>query len=222
MDHGYRTIAHVPPPRLEALRRYQDGAKRWLDVAGAVLLAPVAVPVVGLLWLAVRLDGGPGFFGQDRVGRDGRVFRCWKLRSMVPDAEARLQAHLARDAAAAREWAATYKLRDDPRVTRLGRMLRQTSLDELPQLWNVLKGEMSLVGPRPVPRAELAEYAGYEWAYLSCRPGLTGLWQTGGRNDVSYRQRVRMDVRYLLLAGLRADIAILLRTPLAMMRRTGV
>lgn len=221
MQHVFLEAAHIPSRRRAALIRYRDGPKRWLDIAGVMVLCPLVAPVVALLWVAVRSTGGPGFFGQERVGLDGAPFRCWKLRTMVPDAEARLAVHLATDPAAAREWAETHKLRDDPRVTRLGRVLRRTSLDELPQFWNVLRGEMSLVGPRPVPRAELAAYRGQEWAYLICRPGLTGLWQVGGRNAVSYAERVRLDLRYLLVAGLRTDLAVLCRTPLAMLRGTG-
>jgi exopolysaccharide production protein ExoY len=222
MQQAYPAIDGARPPRRRALERYRDGAKRRLDIVLVLVLAPLVLPVVAVLWLAVRAGGGPGFFGHERVGLDGRRFRCWKLRTMVPDAEARLRAHLRRDRAAAREWAETYKLRHDPRVTRLGRVLRKTSLDELPQLWNVLRGEMSLVGPRPVPEAELIEYAGYEWAYLSCRPGLTGLWQISGRNAVSYGQRVRFDVEYLLRAGLAEDLRILALTPREVLRRSGV
>lgn len=204
-----------------ALRNYQDGAKRWLDIAGVLVLAPFALPLVGVLWLLVRLDGGPGFFGHWRVGRDGHAFRCWKLRSMVPDADTRLEAMLARDPALRAEWQAGFKLARDPRITPLGRLLRRTSLDELPQLWNVLRGEMSLVGPRPVTRAELAAYGGYAWAYLECRPGITGLWQVSGRNDTSYEERVLLDLGYTARAGLRTDLAILARTPLAVLGCTG-
>ena len=222
MEHVFLSVDRVEPGRRRAFLRYRDGAKRRLDRAGVLALLPIAAPLVALLWCAVRLTGGPGFFAQERVGLDGRPFRCWKLRSMVVDAEARLRTHLAADPDAAREWAQDYKLRRDPRVTRLGRFLRSTSLDELPQLWNVWNGEMSLVGPRPVPRDELVEYAGFEWAYLMCRPGLTGVWQTGGRNRVSYGDRVRMDVGYLLAAGPWTDLAVILRTPLAVLKRTGI
>lgn len=205
-----------------AFQRYAQGGKRVLDIAGVVALAPLALPVVGALWVAVRLDGGPGFFGHDRVGQGATQFRCWKLRTMCVDAPERLRDHLKSDRAAAREWAQNYKLRDDPRVTRLGRFLRKTSLDELPQLWNVLRGEMSLVGPRPVPQAELEEYRGFEWAYLMCRPGITGVWQVSGRNEVSYAERVRMDVSYVLNARLATDLGVLWKTVGAVLRRTGL
>jgi len=202
--------------------RYRDGAKRVLDLFGVLALAPIALPLVGGLWLLARRDGGPGFFGHDRVGRGGQVFRCWKIRTMGPDAPARLAAYLADNPAAMREWHTQYKLRDDPRVTPLGRVLRKTSLDELPQLWNVLRGEMSLVGPRPVPRAELLAYQGFARAYLLFRPGITGLWQVSGRNDVAYADRVRMDADYARRACLRVDLAILWRTIGVVLRRTGL
>ena len=208
--------------RQMAFQRYQSRAKRGLDLLGCLLLAPLAGGLVGVLWLLVRLDGGPGFFGHERIGRNGVPFLCWKLRTMCRDAEARLEDHLARNPAAAAEWAESYKLQEDPRVTRLGRILRKTSLDELPQLWNVLKGEMSLVGPRPVPAVELVEYGGYEWAYLLARPGITGLWQVSGRNEVSYSTRVGMDLTYVLQAGVRMDLSILWRTIGEVLRRSGV
>jgi undecaprenyl-phosphate galactose phosphotransferase len=202
--------------------RYRDGAKRIMDVGLSLALVPMVAPVVGALALLVRLDGGPAFFGHERVGRDGRGFRCWKIRTMVPDAQQRLRRHLAQNPAAMREWQQNYKLADDPRVTRLGRFLRKTSLDELPQLWNVLRGDMSLVGPRPVPREELEAYAGSERAYFLYRPGVTGLWQVSGRNAVAYEDRVRMDMDYSMRACARLDLLILLRTGLVVLRRTGL
>ena len=208
--------------RRAAFQRYQAGVKRGLDLLGCVLLIPVVGLLIAGLWALVRLDGGPGFYGHTRVGRGGVPFRCWKLRTMCRESEARLEQHLATDAQAAAEWAASYKLQNDPRVTRLGRVLRKTSLDELPQIWNVLKGEMSLVGPRPVPAVELVEYAGYEWAYLAARPGITGLWQVSGRNEVSYSTRVGLDLRYVLEAGVRLDAKILWRTIGVVLGRTGV
>ena len=171
--------------------------------------------------MIVALDGANPFFGHRRVGRDGRVFRCWKLRSMVPDAEARLARHLAENPAAAREWAAARKLSQDPRVTRVGRVLRRTSLDELPQVWNVLLGEMSLVGPRPVTTEELMRYGPARWAYLGVRPGITGLWQVRGRNRLSYAERVRLDAEYARDASLALDLGLLLRTVPAVLRLTG-
>ncbi len=208
--------------RMAQTEYYRDGAKRWLDIIGVILLSPLVLPLIALLWVLVRLDGGAGLFGHLRVGKDGSQFRCWKIRTMIPDAEAHLAAHLVMYPKAAKEWAENYKLKDDPRITRIGRILRKTSLDELPQLWNVLRGEMSLVGPRPVPQKELVEYAGYEWAYMMIRPGITGVWQVAGRNNTSYPDRVRMDVGYLLKTSLRTDLTILWRTVGVVLRRTGL
>jgi len=208
--------------RLISAMRYRHGVKRRMDILLTAALAPLLLPAIGILWFLVRLDGNPGFFGHWRVGQKGRSFKCWKLRSMVPDAEARLREFLATNPAAAREWSANFKLANDPRVTRLGRFLRRTSLDELPQFWNVIRGEMSLVGPRPVPREELRKYSGSEWAYFAFLPGITGLWQISGRNRISYDDRVRMDVSYLLKAGFWFDLNVLFRTVSVVLKKTGV
>ena len=197
-------------------------AKRALDIIGAgvglVLLAPFFL-IVALL---VRADGGPAFFAHQRVGRGGKLFGCLKFRSMVVDSQARLEALLANDPAARAEWEATRKLKNDPRITRIGRFLRSTSLDELPQLINVLLGEMSLVGPRPVQEAEIDRYYGASAAhYMAVRPGITGLWQVSGRSETSYESRVALDVSYVSRPSLLADISILLRTPVAVLSRRG-
>lgn len=191
---------------------YADRAKRGLDVALVVLAAPLVLPLIVLLAMLVRRDGGPAFYGHLRVGRDRAAFHCLKLRTMVADADARLADHLRDDAEARREWAATRKLRHDPRVTRIGRFLRRTSLDELPQLINVLRGEMSLVGPRPVTDDELVRYGVNRTAYLSVRPGLTGLWQVSGRGATSYERRVHLDAEYVARIGMFTDLGILVRT----------
>ena len=197
-------------------------AKRALDIIGAgvglVLLAPFFLIVA----LMVRADGGPAFFAHQRVGRGGKLFGCLKFRSMVIDSQARLEALLANDPAARAEWEATRKLKNDPRITRIGRFLRSTSLDELPQLINVLLGEMSLVGPRPVQEAEIDRYYGASAAhYMAVRPGITGLWQVSGRSETSYESRVALDVSYVSRPSLLADISILLRTPVAVLSRRG-
>jgi exopolysaccharide production protein ExoY len=197
-------------------------AKRALDIVGAgvglVLLAPFFLIVA----LMVRADGGPAFFAHQRVGRGGKLFGCLKFRSMVIDSQARLEALLANDPAARAEWEATRKLKNDPRITRIGRFLRSTSLDELPQLINVLRGEMSLVGPRPVQEAEIDRYYGASAAhYMAVRPGITGLWQVSGRSETSYESRVALDVAYVSRPSLLADISILLRTPVAVLSRRG-
>jgi len=200
---------------------YERYGKRLFDLAFALLLLPLVAPVIAALWAVTKLDGGPGFFGHQRVGRHGRRFRCWKLRSMVPDAEARLQAYLAANPDAAAEFARDFKLRHDPRITRFGRFIRRTSLDELPQIWNVLTGEMSLVGPRPVVPAELSRYGAQQWAYTRMRPGITGIWQVSGRNEVSYGERVRMDASYPSRASLGFDLRVLAMTVRAVLGSTG-
>jgi exopolysaccharide production protein ExoY len=197
-------------------------AKRAMDIAiaGAALL--VALPFFLVVGALVRADGGPAFYAHPRVGRGGKIFGCLKFRSMVIDSQARLEALLASDPAARAEWEATRKLKNDPRITRVGRFLRATSLDELPQLLNVLKGEMSIVGPRPVTQSELDSYYGAAAAhYLMVRPGITGLWQVSGRSETSYDQRVALDVAYVSQASLLADIRILLKTPAAVLSRRG-
>lgn len=202
--------------------RYRDGPKRALDIVGATVLLLVTGPLIACVWALIRMDGGPGMFSHERVGKDGETFRCLKLRTMVPGAQNVLRVYLAQNPAAMREWQMTYKLENDPRVTRIGRVLRRLSIDELPQLWNVLRGDMSLVGPRPVPREELVEYRGALREYCLLRPGITGLWQVSGRNSVAYADRVRMDRDYVWRAGLGVDLGILLRTVGAVLRRTGV
>jgi len=200
---------------------YAKVGKRFFDLALAVLLLPLIAPVIAALWLLVRRDGGPGFFGHSRIGRNGQVFKCWKVRTMVMGAEERLQAYLAANPAAAAEWARDHKLTNDPRITQFGNFLRKTSLDELPQIWNVLKGEMSFVGPRPIVHAELSKYGADLGAYLSQKPGITGLWQVSGRNDVSYVERVAMDVDYSLRGSLMFDMELILRTGVSVLGKTG-
>ncbi|MCW8086470.1 sugar transferase [Sabulicella glaciei] len=216
--------AFAPPQAVLVSRGpgWRAVAKRSLDVLGAGALLLFLAPVFGLLALLVRSDGGPAFFAHPRVGRNGQVFGCLKFRSMVVDSQARLAALLAADPAARAEWEETRKLRVDPRVTRIGRILRATSLDELPQLLNVLRGDMSLVGPRPVQQAELESYYGAAAIhYMSVRPGITGLWQVSGRSETSYAQRVALDVAYVSRPSLLADLRILLRTPVAVLSRKG-
>lgn len=187
--------------------------KRGFDVVVAATGLVVLSPVLAVLALAIRWgDGGPATFSHTRVGYRHRPFRCLKLRTMVVDDGAVLDRHLRENPAAAAEWAATRKLKDDPRVTRLGRFLRTTSLDELPQLVNVLRGEMSIVGPRPVTEAEIEFYGAAGPTYLSALPGLTGLWQVSGRNDVSYQTRVALDVSYIERWSIWRDIRIVLLT----------
>ena len=183
--------------------------KRLFDLVLIVLALPVVLPVLALLALAVKLGSrGPVFFVQTRVGRDGRTFRMVKFRTMFPDAEARRAALVAQSERAG----LCFKQRNDPRVTRVGRFLRRSSLDELPQLWNVLKGEMSLVGPRPALPEEVAQYSPHALKRLKGLPGLTGLWQVSGRADLGFDEMVALDIRYLRHAGLVTDLALLWRT----------
>jgi exopolysaccharide production protein ExoY len=193
-----------------------------INATVATLILVFCTPLLVLVALSIFVyDGGPMLFAHRRVGRDGRTFRCLKFRSMAVDAEARLERLLATDAAARREWQADHKLRSDPRITPVGGFLRKTSLDELPQLFNVLRGEMSLVGPRPVVQDEARRYGRRFAHYCAVRPGITGLWQVSGRNDVSYGRRVALDVLYTRHKSLRLDLAILMRTVPAVLLRSG-
>lgn len=198
---------------------YRRGAKRVLDLCGVALAAPIVVPLIAGLACIVAADGGQPFYTQDRVGKGGRVFRMWKLRSMVRDADTRMEAHLAADPGARAEWDATQKLKADPRITPLGQFLRRSSLDELPQLWNVVTGDMSLVGPRPMMPSQKDIYPGT--AYFALRPGITGLWQTAGRNRTTFAARADYDALYEAKVTLRNDLAILWRTVAVVLRGTG-
>jgi exopolysaccharide production protein ExoY len=202
-------------------RFYASYGKRIFDFALALMMLPILAPVISILWFMARRDGGPGFFGHLRVGKDGKVFKCWKIRTMVPDAQKRLDEYLKANPDAAEEWEADHKLTNDPRVTRIGGFLRKTSLDELPQIWNVLMGEMSFVGPRPIVRAELTKYGSYKKSLLSMTPGITGLWQVSGRNDVSYSERVAMDVEYMKSIGFFSDTKVIFQTGMSVLAGTG-
>jgi len=186
---------------------------RALDAIGAILLLILFAPLMALVALGVFIsDPGPVLFRQKRMGRDGELFNCLKFRTMTVDAEARLANLLANDAAARAEWDRDQKLKNDPRIVGIGQFLRKSSLDELPQLFNVLRGEMSLVGPRPIVPDEVCRYGRYFEHYCSVRPGITGLWQISGRNDVDYRRRVAFDVIYARKATLSGNVKILLLT----------
>ncbi len=195
--------------------------KLAFDVAAASVGLVLLAPLLAILTLLVKLDGGPAFYGHTRVGSGGRPFRCLKFRSMVVDSEAALLGLLARDPDAAAEWAETCKLVHDPRITKIGRILRSTSLDELPQLFNVLRLEMSLVGPRPIIGAEVPRYGDDIAYYYEARPGLTGLWQVSGRTETSYVQRVQLDTWYVKNWSIWHDLAILAKTVPAVLQRRG-
>lgn len=202
-------------------RKSSDVVVRALDIAISACALIALAPVLILLFFAIRLDGGPGLFAQSRLGQGGRAFKCLKFRSMSVNAGARLEYLLAHSEAARREWAASQKLAEDPRITRLGAVLRATSLDELPQLVNVLRGEMSLVGPRPVVPDEIVRYGRCSRFYFAVRPGLTGLWQVMGRNDVSYSRRVALDRTFVRRRSVKLYFFILLKTVPAVLGRTG-
>ncbi|WP_418592311.1 sugar transferase [Ponticoccus sp. (in: a-proteobacteria)] len=213
------TRAHTSLTAASHGQLYRHGLKRVLDIVLVLLTAVPALIVVLFCALLVALDGKSPFYTQLRVGRDGRTFRMLKLRSMVPDADALLAKHLQDDPAARAEWAHSQKLRNDPRITWIGRIIRKSSLDELPQLWNVLIGDMSLVGPRPMLPCQTGMYPGM--AYYALRPGLTGFWQISVRHESSFTERARYDTAYLWELSLRTDIGVMLRTVQVVLRGTG-
>ncbi|MGH6828233.1 MAG: sugar transferase [Rhizomicrobium sp.] len=191
LQHGAEYVAVESPPQVHG-----QVVIRSLDVIIATAACLFFLPLMLLVTLVLTLQGGPILFAHRRLGLNGRHFYCLKFRSMVVDAEERLARLLCDDAQARKEWFEDHKLRNDPRITAFGRFLRRSSLDELPQLWNVLRGEMSVVGPRPIVDAEVIRYGHRIASYFAVKPGLTGLWQVSGRNDVGYRTRVAMDCLY--------------------------
>lgn len=197
-------------------------SKRIFDLLFGVFAIVFFAPfLIGVAFLILVTDGGPVLFRHERVGLGGRRFGCLKFRTMCRDADRRLEDHLARDPAARAEWQATRKLKRDPRLNLAGDFLRKTSLDELPQLWNVIRGEMSIVGPRPVVADEASYYGADFEVYKSVMPGLTGLWQVSGRSDTTYDERVALDVRYVETRTLAGDILIILKTIGVILRREG-
>ena len=193
--------------------------KRCLDLALIFLALPMVVPLVAMLALLIMRDGSNPFYCQMRLGRKGQVYKIWKLRTMVADAEGLLEAHLASDPQARAEWNHTQKLKHDPRITRFGMFLRKTSLDELPQLWNVIKGDMSLVGPRPMMLDQRTLYPGLY--YETMRPGITGPWQVSARNNSSFVERADFDTYYYAHVSLMTDLLLLFATIRVVLRGTG-
>ena len=203
-------------------RKFYLLSKRMMDLVGSFVALVSLSPVFLLLYLAVRSDGGPAFYGHTRVGRGEVLFTCWKFRSMHLDSDEVLYDYLEGNPEAKLAWEREYKLIDDPRITRLGAFIRKYSLDELPQVFNVVRGDMSLVGPRPVLREELDTFYGESsYYYTSVRPGITGLWQVSGRSDVGYRKRIDLDVRYVRTWSILQDLVILFRTIPAVIRGRG-
>lgn len=207
----FRRIEPLEFPAIGNLRSRR--VKRAMDLVLGTLLLIAAFPLFAFIALAILLETGrPILFRQERVGRGNSRFQILKFRTMVLDADEVLRRHLLEDEDAWYEWETTHKLRRDPRVTRVGRLLRRTSLDELPQLFNVLRGEMSLAGPRPITETEIRRYGAAFPFYSLTRPGLTGLWQVSGRNDTTYRRRVELDVQYVRRWSPLLDLSLLLRT----------
>lgn len=202
-------------------RSASEWSKRSFDVAAAAAIVLVFLPLFALIGFALLAQGRPLLIRHKRVGRGGELFPCLKFRTMVVNGDEVLSRHLAADPTARDEWASSQKLKRDPRVTPLGRVLRKSSLDELPQLINVLRGEMSLVGPRPIVPAEAVHYGPHIEKYQAVRPGLTGAWQVSGRSDVSYNQRVSLDCHYVETRSFRRDIAIMLMTIPAVLKSKG-
>lgn len=200
----------------------EDLVKRGFDLVFSAVVLILLTPAFLLIAIVIAVvDPGPVFFRHRRIGKDGRTFECLKFRTMVPDAEQRLERYLAENPEARREWLEDRKLRHDPRVTPVGHFLRRSSLDELPQFFNVLRGEMSVVGPRPIVEQELEKYGDVAPLYLSAKPGITGLWQVSGRNDTGYGLRVALDRDYVLRRNMLLDLRIVLSTMVALAQRRG-
>lgn len=222
------TLAAGPETRFAEAVREQSShasiciAKRVFDITFATCALLTFLPVLLACAIATKLESsGPLFFRQKRLGTNGLAFHIVKFRTMVPNAESVLASYLALDPKAKAEWEADRKLKNDPRITRAGAIMRKFSLDEVPQFWNVLRGEMSIVGPRPIVQAEIQYYGEDFRHYAAVRPGITGLWQVSGRNDVSYPNRVALDCRYVRSWSLGMDLGIILRTVSAVLRSAG-
>lgn len=214
-----RTFDHAVIERAPARNIYRGFLKRSFDIALVAIAAVPVLIVVGFLAWLISKDGHSPFYSQLRIGRNGRLFRMWKLRSMIPNADAALEAYLAENPAARLEWDVTQKLKNDPRITRIGRFIRKTSLDELPQLWNVLTGDMAIIGPRPIMRDQKSIYPGQ--AYYEMRPGLSGYWQTSDRNETSFADRALYDTRYYHDLSFTTDVTLIFRTLRVVLKCTG-
>lgn len=220
-NHFFAHEVLILTMRNNLARRLPRLIKRCFDLVVSASVLTLASPLFLYIAFKVSRSGRPIFFGHTRVGQHNQPFKCYKFRTMAPNADQLLAELLARDPEARAEWERDFKLKNDPRITPIGHFLRKTSLDEIPQLWNVLKGDMSLVGPRPVVTAELERYGNQIDYYLEAKPGITGLWQISGRNDVSYDTRVYLDAWYVKNWSLFNDIVILLRTVKVIFRKDG-
>jgi undecaprenyl-phosphate galactose phosphotransferase len=220
-NHFFAHEVLILTVRNNLARRLPSLIKRCFDLTVSISALLIGLPLFAFIAFKVSQSGRPVFFGHTRVGQYNRQFKCYKFRTMAPNADKLLADLLASSADARAEWERDFKLKNDPRITPIGHFLRKTSLDEIPQLWNVVKGDMSLVGPRPVVNSELARYGNQVDYYLEAKPGITGLWQISGRNDVSYDTRVYLDAWYVKNWSLFNDIVILLRTIKVIFRRDG-
>lgn len=210
------------PPAIGLDKAHSSVAKRTMDVVIALGVMVFVLPLMAVIALLIKLtDPGPVFFVQRRCGYNGRTFECFKFRTMRLDATERLEKLLASDPAAAEEWATYQKLRNDPRVTLVGRALRRSSLDELPQIFNILRGDMAIVGPRPITSAEIYRYGVDFPYYTAVRPGVLGLWQVSGRNNLDYETRVAFDVEYVKTWSIWSDVKIMLRAIPVVLFATG-
>ena len=184
-----------------------------MDVSITLLGGLLLLPLLFAVAIAIKLTSkGPIFFGHGRIGREGKIFRAWKFRTMAANADEVLEQYLSAHPELREEWEKDHKLKDDPRITKIGKLLRKTSIDELPQIWNVLRGDMSLVGPRPIVTAEIEKYGEYFDLYTIVLPGITGLWQVSGRNDTTYEERVKLDSYYVRNWSPWMDLYLLMRT----------
>lgn len=204
---------------MEPVSVYRTGIKRVFDLAFVLAILPLILPVILIVAALIALDGGNPFFLQKRVGKDGRVFSMIKLRSMVMDAETKLLDYLASNPEAKAEWDEKQKLSNDPRITLIGRIIRKSSIDELPQFFNVLLGDMSVVGPRPMMPSQRELYPGQ--AYYALKPGITGFWQIGDRHQTGFADRARYDADYYRLMSLKTDITVVLKTVRVVCKGTG-
>ena len=209
--------------RNRAVLRIETILKRFIDIIGSIVGIVCLIPLTIIIWIAnlIMKDNGPIFYTQERIGKNGKIFKMYKYRSMVVGADEKLKEYLEKNEEARKEYAEYKKLKHDPRITKIGAFLRKTSLDEFPQFINILKGEMSLVGPRPYLPREKEEINGFFNYIMSCKPGLTGFWQVHGRSDVTFTDRLDMDMRYYYNHNLKMDIKILKDTFVNVVRKEG-
>lgn len=204
-------------------RKFESIVKRTVDIFGGIVGAIALIPLTLIIWIANFISGdrGPLFYSQERIGKDGKKFKMYKFRSMVIGADEKLKKYLEENEEARLEYKKYKKMKEDPRVTKIGKFIRKTSLDEFPQFINVLKGDMSLVGPRPYLEREKEDMTYFYKYIVSCKPGVTGLWQVSGRSDVTFEDRMRMDMEYFRRNGLRVDVKILKKTVEKLLRKEG-